>query len=97
MLLPIFFLITFFPHPFIIKELEKSDANAEELKRKAKGQQRTQAPVSKVSRQAPKNPRKNSKKVNNVETQKENMDTSSSSALETGRYKFVSRMFYILA
>ncbi|XP_062115411.1 DNA topoisomerase 2 [Humulus lupulus] len=50
-----------------LTELEKSDALAEELKKKAKGQIKKGAAPVKVSRQAPKAPRKNTKKANNAE------------------------------
>ncbi|PON46642.1 DNA topoisomerase II-type [Trema orientale] len=53
-----------------LDELDKNDAQAEEARKKAKGQVKN-VPVSKVSRQAPKNPRKNTKKANNAEAVEE--------------------------
>lgn len=38
----------------------------------------------KVSKQAPKNPRKNTKKANNIERPAETVDVSASSAMEMG-------------
>ncbi|EXB68160.1 DNA topoisomerase 2 [Morus notabilis] len=49
-----------------LDELNKSDAQAEEARKKSKGQVKNAA-VSKVSRQAPKVPRKNTKKASNAE------------------------------
>lgn len=48
----------------------------------------------KVSRQAPKNPRKNTKKANNAETIAETMITSSGSAMETGNLETLEAYSY---
>lgn len=75
----------------LYQELEKSEALADEAKRKSRNNQVKNAPVMKVSRQAPKNPRKNTKKANNAEATAESRETSSSSAMEMGKAKaFIS-------
>ncbi|CAB4268140.1 unnamed protein product [Prunus armeniaca] len=62
-------------------ELEKSEALAEEAKKKSRNQVKN-APAAKVSKPAPKNPRKNNKKANNAEAAAESRETSSSFVFE---------------
>ncbi|XP_050387833.1 DNA topoisomerase 2 [Argentina anserina] len=64
-----------------LNELEKSEALADEAKRKSRNNQVRNAPAAKVSKPAPK-PRKNAKKVNNAEALAESRETSLSSVME---------------
>ncbi|KAF9675568.1 hypothetical protein SADUNF_Sadunf09G0045700 [Salix dunnii] len=63
--------------------LDKHDAEAEEARRKLKGGGARGDAGFKVSKQAPKNPRKYTKKAINEEVSVETTGTSSSSAIET--------------
>ena len=65
--------------------LDKHDAEAEEARRKLKGGGAKGDAGFKVSKQAPKNPRKYTKKAINEEVSVETTGTSSSSAIETGQ------------
>ncbi|XP_052301590.1 DNA topoisomerase 2 isoform X2 [Populus trichocarpa] len=64
--------------------LDKYDAEAEEARKKLKGDANGEAGF-KVSKQAPKNPRKYTKKAINEEVSVETMGKASSSAMETGQ------------
>ncbi|XP_011047368.1 PREDICTED: DNA topoisomerase 2-like [Populus euphratica] len=64
--------------------LDKYDAEAEEARKKLKGDANGEAGF-KVSKQAPKNPRKYTKKAINEEVSVETMGKPSSSAMETGQ------------
>ncbi|CAL5330796.1 unnamed protein product [Camellia sinensis] len=66
-----------------LNELEKSDDKAEEARKVMKNKVMVEAGL-KVSRQAPKNPRKNNKKATNAETVSDAMEISTSSTMETG-------------
>jgi DNA topoisomerase-2 len=64
--------------------LDKYDAEAEEARKKLKGDANGEAGF-KVSKQAPKNPRKYTKKAINEEVSVETTGKASSSAMETGQ------------
>lgn len=72
---------------YFYQELEKSEALAEEAKKKSRNQVKN-APAAKVSKAAPKNPRKNNKKANNAEAA-ESRETSSSFVFEMGKPRLV--------
>ena len=67
---------------FLSQELEKSDAQADEARKKAKGKQIGAVP--KVSRAAPKAPRKNTKKATSAEAVEEITQTFDS-AMDIGK------------
>lgn len=73
---------------YFYQELEKSEALAEEAKKKSRNQVKN-APAAKVSKPAPKNPRKNNKKANNAEAAAESRETSSSFVFEMGKPRLV--------
>ena len=65
-------------------EQDESDAQAEDARKKMKSRVMTEAGL-KVSRQPPKNQRKNSKKATNAESVSESTALSTSSSMETGK------------
>ncbi|KAL6515775.1 DNA topoisomerase 2 [Orobanche hederae] len=64
-----------------LDELEKTEALADDAKRKSRNNQIKNAPVDKLSKQAPK-PRKNAKNTSNAETVADSRESSSSSAMD---------------
>lgn len=83
MLLCFFYLTCLF---CAIQEIEKSDAQAEELRKKMRSKAKGRAPSKAGGRQAPKNQRKdNKKKANNVDSVNETISTSTTSAMEIGK------------
>ena len=80
---------------YVIQELEKSDAQSEELRKKMRGKARGEAAM-KSTRQAPKNPRKNNnKKANNAESVAEAV-SSSMAAMEIGKCQTILCLLFVL-
>ncbi|KAL6562734.1 hypothetical protein OROGR_003741 [Orobanche gracilis] len=64
-----------------LDELEKTEALADDAKRKSRNNQIKNAPIGKLSKQAPK-PRKNAKNTSNAETVADSRESSSGSAMD---------------
>ena len=80
----------------LFQELDKTNAQAEEARKKSKGQVKNLA-ATKFSKAAPKNPRKNTKKANNAaaETVAETTETAGA-AMEIGKLRLVRSMLCIV-
>ncbi|KAI8571649.1 hypothetical protein RHMOL_Rhmol01G0136100 [Rhododendron molle] len=75
-----------------LDEQDKTDVQAEAARKKMKSRVMGEAGLKAVTRQAPKNPRKNNKKkTDDTETVSEAMETTSSSAMETDNVPEVAK------
>lgn len=73
----------------MVQEEDKNDVQAEAARKKMKSSVMGEAVLKAVTKQAPKNPRKNNKKTDDTETVSEPMETTSSSAVETGEFRVI--------